>query len=210
MANLTLQAVVATEAPVETFDPVAGTYVDEILSVAGMELPNQVPLLDSHSRDSVRHVLGSVNNLRKTTEQGVGRVVRGTLNFVESARSVYELYAGGHLSDVSVAARRLEIRRNDDNSRTVTRSRLTEVSTVILGADSNAVIVKKRASDVTGEQLYRLHQTGLLEEFYEDEDLQQEMLVLRRCFPDEPFVDLLFRADAEITKRSHMKKVRGR
>src|SRR4051812_46033092 len=58
----TFEAVLSTGAAVERFDT-RGAY-DEVLDVRAASLPASVPLLDSHARDSVDRVIGTVTNLR--------------------------------------------------------------------------------------------------------------------------------------------------
>src|SRR5215207_9339720 len=68
----TFEATLSTGAPVERFDT-RGTF-DEVLDVRGAQLPESVPLLDSHNRDSVDRVIGSVGTLRLDSGRIVGTV----------------------------------------------------------------------------------------------------------------------------------------
>jgi len=130
--------VLATEAPVPTLDSVRRDVVDEVLHIDGMTIPQQVPLLDSHDRESVRHVLGSIRDLERKTVNGVKSLV-GRVYFAsdEESQRAFQKYKDGHLTDFSVGARRQAI-KNFGNKRDVTRSRLLEGSAVVIGADSNA------------------------------------------------------------------------
>lgn len=130
--------VLATEAPVPTFDFTKREIVDEVLRVDDVDLPKQVPLLDSHDRFTVRSVLGSIRDLTRTTVNGV-RAITGRAYFAADADSqrAFQNYADGHTTDFSVGARRLAV-KYDGNKRIVVRSRLLEGSAVVIGADANA------------------------------------------------------------------------
>lgn len=130
--------VLASEAPVPTFDFARKDVVDEVLNLDGMSLPQQVPLLDSHNRETVRGVLGSIRDLERKTINGVKSIV-GRAYFAADADSqrAFQNYADGHTTDFSVGARRQAV-KYFGNRRDVTRSRLLEGSAVVIGADSNA------------------------------------------------------------------------
>lgn len=133
--RMTIPIVLATENPVETVDLEKFALVDEVIELKGMELPPQVPLMDSHQRDSVRRALGSIRSLRVE-----GGELRGTAFFAatDAGREAFTLYADGHLTDFSVGARSLKhVYR--DGVKYVTRSRLIEGSCVAVGADPAAV-----------------------------------------------------------------------
>lgn len=132
--------VLATDAPVPTYDFQRADVVNEVMRIDGVEMPKQIPLLDSHERESVRSVLGSIRDLRKDFVDGLNRIV-GTAYFAADPVSVraFEMYADGHLEDFSVGARRLES-RYEGKTKTVLRSRLFEGSAVVAGADPNAKV----------------------------------------------------------------------
>lgn len=128
--------ILATEDPIPTFDLERFDVVDEVLRLDGMELPERVPLIDSHDRMTVRGVLGSLRDIR---------VERGSLHcnayFASSTagRETYEAYRDGHLTDFSVGARPLERHyENHGGRKVVDRSILIEGSAVIVGADPAA------------------------------------------------------------------------
>jgi hypothetical protein len=132
--------VLATDAPVATYDFQRADVVNEVMKIEGVEMPKQIPLLDSHERDSVRSVLGSIRDLRKDSHNGLNRIV-GTAYFAadDASKRAFEMYADGHLEDFSVGARRLES-RYEGKTKTVLRSRLFEGSAVVAGADPNAKV----------------------------------------------------------------------
>ena len=68
----TFTAVLSTGAPVERQD--ARGAFEEVLDLAGASLPERIPLLDSHARDSVDRVLGHVASMRVVNGELVGVV----------------------------------------------------------------------------------------------------------------------------------------
>ena len=96
-----VDAVIATEAPVLVLDWNRFEIVEEILLMSGCRLPadGQVPLLDSHDRSSVQKQLGSTQNLRIEGDKLVGR------NFFSdspAAEHPWQLVRQGHLKDNSI------------------------------------------------------------------------------------------------------------
>lgn len=125
--------VLATEAPVPVFDLMQRAVVNEVLRMDGMEIPQQVPLIDTHDRGTIRNVLGSIRELEVKDGQLVGRAF-----FSKDAQPTFDLYQERHLTDFSVGAQVNQLERDDDGNRTVTRSRLLEGSAVVAGQDPNA------------------------------------------------------------------------
>ena len=71
----TVDAVIATSGPtsrVTRYDE-RGEFV-EVLSLENQNWPSRIPLLDSHRRGSVDHVLGSVDTLRVIGGELLGRI----------------------------------------------------------------------------------------------------------------------------------------
>lgn len=98
-----VEAVFATEQPVEVFDMRTYQVIEEVLRMDGAVLPGRVPLLDNHWRFSIDNVLGSAREARVTGDQVVGR-----LYFVaddEQVEPIWNKVRQGHLSDVSVGYR---------------------------------------------------------------------------------------------------------
>ena len=55
-----IPVILATENPVKTYDASRMEVVDEVLSIEGMDIPRQLPLVDSHDDSSVRNVFFSL------------------------------------------------------------------------------------------------------------------------------------------------------
>lgn len=98
-----VEAVLATEEPVLSFRPTAGDTVLEVLRMDGAEVPNQIPLLDSHAWSTVRSVLGSIRDIRIDGSQMLGR-----LYFAESEHDTWAKVRDGHITDVSIGQRSFE------------------------------------------------------------------------------------------------------
>lgn len=134
--------ILATESPVRVYDLERMEVVDEVLSLDGMDIPNQVPMADSHKRDSVRNTFGSFREFEVTNGE-----LRCRAYFASDQESVnvFNKYADGHLTDFSVGAQSLQ-RKYDKKTKTITRSVLIEGSAVLKGADVNAkALVAQRA-----------------------------------------------------------------
>ncbi len=102
-----LRWVLATEQPAKVFDWERGGFIEEILLIDGIAIPEQLPLLDSHSRESVSNVVGSVRNIRQTTAGGY-RALEGEVVFSEAdelSRAAAAKVLEGHLTDGSVGYR---------------------------------------------------------------------------------------------------------
>jgi hypothetical protein len=155
--SMTVDAVLATSNPVTIRDPERDAAIDEVLVVRGIEHPEQIPLIDSHDRSSIRNIVGSVRNIRAEGENLVG-----TLHFVpgdELSEKAWNLVRAGHLTDVSISAKVIEdaripagVKRSVGGrefaagprpQRVVMRSRAREVSLTPIGADSAAKIVRE-------------------------------------------------------------------
>jgi hypothetical protein len=98
----TVEAVIATETRATVFDLRNYRQVEEILVMAGVEIPDQVPLLDSHpqmlGRVSLGDLRGSIRNLRVK-----GKELHGTLHFAGDpvSEQAWQLVRAGHVTDVS-------------------------------------------------------------------------------------------------------------
>lgn len=153
---------IATEAPVIEYDWKRGTYVPRVLLSSGAMFPKtrQVPLLDSHSRFSVRSQLGSLRGLTRHRDSGR---VSGTAVFSSVAQDEFTKVREGHVTDASAGFSILkeeyvaegESRIIDGKAFTgpvnvATKWRLYEGSIVPIGADEMA---KMRGLDPS--QLYK-------------------------------------------------------
>lgn len=151
----------ATDAPVRTYDWDMG-LVDEVLLMSGAECPDQVPLLDSHSRWSASDVLGSVRNIRIE-----GNQLLGTVHFSSTpgADEVFTKVREGHLTDFSVGYLVADARFIEDGMieeidgqeftgpiKVATRWVLHELSICPIGADNQAK-ARSKATNHTQESI---------------------------------------------------------
>jgi hypothetical protein len=102
VAKRTVDAVLASEDPVRVFDLRTWSVIREILVIDGMRVPAQVPLLDSHNRDSIKQQLGSTRNIRIEGGKLVGT---RHLSAVADAEDAFTKIREGHLTDGSVGYR---------------------------------------------------------------------------------------------------------
>lgn len=105
-AARSVEAVLATEAPSLVFDLNTFRTIEEVLLMGGVEIPDQISLLDSHNRWSTETVRGSIREMRREGATFVGR-----LFFVkndEDADRAWNKVSQGHLRDVSAGYRVLE------------------------------------------------------------------------------------------------------
>ena len=102
--NRTVDAVIATEAPVRVYDYQRWEMVHEILLMDGCQIPEarQIPLLDVHNRYTVEAQLGSTRSIRKEK-----RLLIGTNHYgrTPAADAAWSLTVDGHLTDNSVGYR---------------------------------------------------------------------------------------------------------
>ncbi len=101
-AKRTVEAVLSTEDPVRVFDLRSWTIIREILLIEGMRVPTQVPLLDSHNRDSIKQQLGSTRSIRIEKGQLIGT---RHLSTVADAEEAFTKIREGHLTDGSIGYR---------------------------------------------------------------------------------------------------------
>lgn len=174
-----VEVVVATEQPVRIFDWQRGGLVDEVLLVSGLTpLPRQVPLLDTHNRLSTDNIQGSLRDFRREADRVVA-----TAYFSQTADKAWTLALEGHLTDVSVGYRVLESVWVEEGKtakvcgesftgplKVATRWEIHEVSTVPIGADSQA---KVRAQAIDDSQEER-SMNKKLRKFLEGRGLAQD------------------------------------
>jgi hypothetical protein len=101
------KAVIATETPVDIYDPQRG-QLKQVLLMDGVRFRNrrrQLPIVDSHDDKTVRNVFGSIRNIAIEDGQLVG-----VAEFASDPESqvVATRYAEGHLTDFSIDAVILE------------------------------------------------------------------------------------------------------
>lgn len=184
--------ILATETPVQVYDFERMEVVDEIIRLDGMDVPKQVPMVDSHGRESVKNVLGSIRDFQVRDGQLIGRAYFAA---DEVSRATFEKYADGHLTDFSVGARTLN-REFKGRTKTITRSTLIEGSAVVVGADREAkALVAQRAyaepeevrKEVMNEQLRKLLvERGLDAEANDKETLE---FIERELEKDKPAIE---------------------
>lgn len=97
------KAVIATETPVDIYDPQRG-HLKQVLLMDGVRFRNrrrQLPIVDSHDDKTVRNVFGSIRNIAIEDGQLVG-----VAEFASDPESqvVATRYAEGHLTDFSIDA----------------------------------------------------------------------------------------------------------
>ncbi len=102
-----IEAVLATEAPVEIDDWTLGR-VTEILLIAGARHGDSVPLLDTHNRYSVHDVLGSTREIRAEAGDPKRLIGRNFYADTTDAQDAYRKARDGHLTDCSVGYRVLQ------------------------------------------------------------------------------------------------------
>lgn len=140
----------ATETPVEVYDPRRNQVIREVLLMDGAEWPKQVPFLNAHERRDARQVIGSIRDIKREGDRLIGRPA---FSSHEGAQIVRQNVDGGHQEDISVGARRLEttfIERGQTRTikgrtftgpmRVVTKWRVQEGSAVPIGADPNSKV----------------------------------------------------------------------
>lgn len=145
--------VIATETPVERWDDRRGESYKEILSMAGVRYRanrQQLPIVDSHDRSTVRNVLGSVRNIHTEGSQLVGEA-----SFARDSDSqeAFQKLLDGHLTDFSITAMpnsHQEVRRGesivfgqqqiDGPAVIVTDWTPSDASLVAAGADENSTV----------------------------------------------------------------------
>ncbi|KKM17840.1 hypothetical protein LCGC14_1671750, partial [marine sediment metagenome] len=147
-----IEAVIATDTPVEVWDWRRGERIMEVLLPSGAAIPQQLPLLATHDRWSLDSVLGSARNLRAD-----GGSISAKLFFAkgdEDADKAWNKSRQGHLTDVSVGYRVYEsVEIQPEQTATVSGRQFTagklalriatrwtpkEVSLVPIGADQAA------------------------------------------------------------------------
>lgn len=144
----TVETIISTETPVPMVDWERYEMVPEVLRSDGMQSPEQVPLLDSHNRNSMVDQYGSVRAIRVD-----GQSVAGVLHFSanEDAQQAFRMVQEGHATDVSAGYQVLEKtyvprgqnaviagRQYAGPVNVVTKWKLREVSLTPIGADEQA------------------------------------------------------------------------
>jgi len=105
-----VEVVIASENPVERYDETRGDVIQEILAMDGVQFRNpnkrQLPIVDSHNRETVRNVLGSVRNVRVEGSELVGDAMFARDS---DSQNAFDKLKDGHLIDFSITATPTEI-----------------------------------------------------------------------------------------------------
>lgn len=151
-ATRSFVATVATETPAQVWDWERFDVIHEVLLMRGATWPEigQAPLLDSHARDSTRHILGSARNFRIDGDQLLADVF---LADGATGEAIGHKIAGGHLTDLSIGyqvqeghfipdgqVQTIDGREFAGPVKVVTLWEIKEVSLTPIGADKKAKI----------------------------------------------------------------------
>lgn len=149
-ATQSVRVVAVTEDPVRIWDGERADFVEEVLLIDGVVLPpsGKVPLLDSHNRESVSHVLGSA---RRFVARADALECEVFFSSTDSGRNAARNVKEGHLSDFSVGylaaesvfvppgqQRDIMGRRFTGPLKITSRWHLRELSVTPIGADQRA------------------------------------------------------------------------
>jgi hypothetical protein len=189
--NRSVEAVGASEEPVEVFDWERYAIIPEILLMSGCQIPasRQVPLLDTHMRHESNSVLGSYRDMKADGPELTGRAV---FSSAAEAEGPWTRVKEGHLTDFSVGYRIIEStwipenenqtingKRYDGPLRVVTKWKPREMSVCPIGADQRA---KARSFITIEKERVMDEMRKLLVEFGMPADATDEEM---RAFKDE-------------------------
>lgn len=185
-ANRTVEVVAATELPVTVFDFARWEPVQEVLLMSGIsQIPESAPLIDSHSRETLRNMAGSAREFRVDGSQLLARMIFSGNSLGQEA---WTMVREGHLTDVSIgyridastwieAGRTVEIdgRGFTGPMRVVTNWSIKELSLCPIGADEAAKVRaanhkdKERAMKISARMRAYLETRGLAKDATDDE-----------------------------------------
>lgn len=138
LENRTVDIIITTSASVREWDTQTQSYLPTSIRASGVTHPDQVPLLDTHSRWGVSSVLGSVRNIRVEGDLLVGTAYYATTAEGEKA---WTLAREGHLTDYSIGCiPKAHIYEGEGASinKIITSTHMFEVSNCPVGADASA------------------------------------------------------------------------
>lgn len=143
--NKSKTVVIASENAVPRFCEQRQQVIKEVLLMSGIEWRDskrkQLPIVDSHNRDSVRNIFGSIRNLRVDGKKLVGEVAWAS---DKKSQEIASKWQDDHLRDFSITAAPieiLEVRRGETwkgmqgPMDVVTRWQPIDASIVAAGAD---------------------------------------------------------------------------
>ena len=160
-----VEFVLATEEPADVWDWGTCDIVKETLVASGVKFPKnrQIPLLDSHNRDGIKNILGSVRDFRIEKDQVVGRLY---FSKKKEAQEALQMIREGHLDSGSVGYIQTDSVWIEDGNTLIHEGRsykgpllltrswnLNEYSLVAIGADPNAKAREAVINNVTDSQL---------------------------------------------------------
>jgi hypothetical protein len=211
MATKTVPVIIATETPVEMQDERTGLIYHEILDMDGGRVRGErdrLPIVDSHDRNTVRNVLGTIRNVRKEPHPEYGMVMRGDASFArdDDSQDAFEKLLDGHLEDFSITAIRNQQKRVAPNETYIHRSKpivgpavivtdwtATDASLVAAGADENSRVVLRSMNQfkeinrmLTDEMKTMLVGLGLPEQITDAEQAITYMAGLLKSKQTEP------------------------
>ncbi len=103
---------IATENAIERYDEERYQVVKEVLLMSGIQWRDpkrrQLPIVDTHNRDSIRNVFGSIRNLRVDGRRLIGEVAWAS---DERSQAIAGKWQDGHLTDFSITAAPIEVLR---------------------------------------------------------------------------------------------------
>lgn len=147
----TVDLTIASNDALREYDYETDSYMPTVIHLEGVQFSDSVPLIDSHRSGTVESIMGSIRNVSID-----GDTLRGTAHYADTdeGEKVFKLMRDGHLTDLSIGIRPLEIARSYDESitvgsktyhvegdslRVITKSEMYEVSHCVKGLDSKAV-----------------------------------------------------------------------
>lgn len=160
-----VEFVLTTEEPADVWDWGTCDIVKETLVASGVKFPKnrQIPLLDSHNRDGIKNILGSVRDFRIEKDQVVGRLY---FSKKKEAQEALQMIREGHLDSGSVGYIQTDSVWIEDGNTLIHEGRsykgpllltrswnLNEYSLVAIGADPNAKAREAVINNVTDSQL---------------------------------------------------------
>lgn len=173
MQGNTVEAILSTSADVQR-----SGYIERLGDWG--TLPERIPLLDSHRRDSIDHVIGYVDGLRNE-----GGTVRGVCHISDSRPDIRAKVADGSISATSIgfSAQWRDATEQGRRFRIADQITLHEASLVVVPADNGARLRALAATvGVPDGFLQQLTTRGLTEE-------QMNSEVIREAARTQPRVD---------------------
>ena len=199
-ADRTVEVVIASENPVERYDEDRDDVVREILDMDGIRMRNpdkpQLPIVDSHNRDTIRNVLGSIRGLKVEDGQFIGRA---TFASDQASQDAYQKLKDGHLTDFSITATPNEIQNIQRGEKGIFRDQEidgpvdivsswtpTDASLVAVGADETSTVrsdllrsyqqLTREKKPMDPEMLDELRKRGMSEDVTTAEEALKFML----------------------------------